>query len=59
MVLTLYVFLQLYWPADDSWYTGKVEGYNPETNEYTVVYDEDECVEYVDLSKEQVFRGVV
>ncbi|KAM7461652.1 hypothetical protein LguiA_029773 [Lonicera macranthoides] len=33
---------QVYWPLDADWYSGKVVGYNPETDRHNVEYEDDD-----------------
>jgi hypothetical protein len=53
-ICVMYVYAQIYWPDDDSWYSGKVESFNAETSYYEILYDDD-ATEQIDLSQHQVY----
>uniref|UniRef100_A0A0E0M117 DNA mismatch repair protein n=1 Tax=Oryza punctata TaxID=4537 RepID=A0A0E0M117_ORYPU len=44
--------LRVYWPLDDAWYEGKVEGYDVGSRRHRVMYDDGE-EEEVDLASER------
>ncbi|OVA05105.1 PWWP domain [Macleaya cordata] len=45
--------LQVYWPMDDDWYSGSVAGFDPETKQHHVKYEDGES-ESLTLSNEKI-----
>ncbi|EME31682.1 TATA-box binding protein-associated factor 1 [Galdieria sulphuraria] len=44
-------YIELYWPPDDQWYTGKVVDYSEEDKMHNIYYEADHSSEWVDLSE--------
>ncbi|GJD07637.1 hypothetical protein Gasu2_19860 [Galdieria sulphuraria] len=44
-------YIELYWPPDDRWYTGKVVDYSEEDKMHNIYYEADHSSEWVDLSE--------
>jgi len=44
-------YIELYWPPDDQWYTGKVIDYSEEDKMHNIYYEADHSSEWVDLSE--------
>ncbi|GMH29110.1 hypothetical protein Nepgr_030953 [Nepenthes gracilis] len=44
---------KVYWPLDDEWYQGSVEGHDPESNRHNVKYDDGEEEDLI-LSQEKI-----
>jgi hypothetical protein len=48
--------VRVYWPVDSSWYTGKVQGFNPDTGEHLLKYpdNDEEWVRIGDMRQAQL-----
>eukprot|EP00871_Galdieria_phlegrea_P002785 jgi/Galph1/3507/GphlegSOOS_G2154.1 len=44
-------YIELYWPPDDQWYTGRVVDYSEDDKMHNVYYEADNSSEWVDLSE--------